>query len=104
MANFSFLSLVELGKNTIRISLYKKLTTNRPGKVKFYENLKGVEKMLSGIMDYRNSIIKKIINQDKVDPGTFSFLEPGWWALHATTITAAVMLGSMLSKRTGNNR
>lgn len=60
--------------------------------------------MLSGIMDYRNSIIKKIINQDKVDPGTFSFLEPGWWALHATTITAAVMLGSMLSKRTGNNR
>ena len=60
--------------------------------------------MLSGIMDYRNSIVKKIINQDKVDPGTFSFLEPGWWALHATTITAAVMLGSMLSKRTANNR
>ena len=58
---------------------------------------------LSGIMDYRNSIVKKMINQDKVDPGTFSFLEPGWWALHATTITAAVMLGSMLSKKTRNN-
>jgi len=58
---------------------------------------------LSGIMDYRNSIVRKMINQDKVDPGTFSFLEPGWWALHATTITAAVMLGSMLSKRARNN-
>ncbi len=58
---------------------------------------------LSGIMDYRNSIVRKMINQDKVDPGTFSFLEPGWWALHATTITAAIMLGSMLSKRARNN-
>ena len=58
---------------------------------------------LSGIMDYRNSIVRKMINQDKVDPGTFSFLEPGWWALHATTITAAVMLGSVLSKKTRNN-
>jgi len=72
--------------------------------VKYYEKSKGVENMfLSGIMDYRNSIVKKMINQDKVDPGTFSFLEPGWWALHATTITAAVMLGSMLSKKTRNN-
>lgn len=59
--------------------------------------------MLSGIIDYRNSVIKKILNQDKVDPGTFSFLEPGWWALHATTITAAIMLGSMIAKKSRNN-
>jgi len=59
--------------------------------------------MLLGMMDYKNSLAKKILNQDKVDPGTFSFLEPGWWALHATTITAAIMLGSMLSKRARNN-
>ena len=72
--------------------------------MKYYEKSKGVENMfLSGIMDYRNSIVRKMINQDKVDPGTFSFLEPGWWALHATTITAAIMLGSMLSKRARNN-
>ena len=72
--------------------------------MKYYEKSKGVENMfLSGIMDYRNSIVRKMINQDKVDPGTFSFLEPGWWALHATTITSAIMLGSMLSKRTRNN-
>ena len=72
--------------------------------MKYYEKSKGVENMfLSGIMDYRNSIVRKMINQDKIDPGTFSFLEPGWWALHATTITAAVMLGSMLSKRARNN-
>ncbi|HBQ27663.1 MAG TPA: hypothetical protein DD791_14815 [Syntrophomonas sp.] len=59
--------------------------------------------MLSGIMDYRNSVIKKVLNQDKVDPGTFSFLEPGWWALHATTITAAIMLGNMIAKKSHNN-
>lgn len=59
--------------------------------------------MLSGIIDYRNSIMKKILHQDKVDPGTFSFLEPGWWALHATTITAAIMLGSMLAKKSRAN-
>jgi hypothetical protein len=55
--------------------------------------------MLAGMMDYKNSISKKLLNQDKVDPGTFSFLEPGWWALHATTITAIFMLGSMMAKK-----
>ncbi|MGS0764245.1 hypothetical protein [Syntrophomonas curvata] len=55
--------------------------------------------MLSGMMDYKNSISKKLLNQDKVDPGTFSFLEPGWWALHATAITAVYILGTMTAKK-----
>ncbi|MGI5912865.1 MAG: hypothetical protein ACOX6E_09885 [Syntrophomonadaceae bacterium] len=55
--------------------------------------------MLSGMMDYKNSLSKKLINRDKVDPGTFSFLEPGWWVLHAVTITSMYMLGKMMSKR-----
>jgi len=55
--------------------------------------------MLSDIMDYKNALCKKLLHQDKVDPGTFSFLEPGWWVLHAVTITAIFMLGSMMTKK-----
>lgn len=55
--------------------------------------------MLTGLIDYRNSVLKKMINQDKVDPGTFSILEPGWWTLHAVAITGVYLLGSRLSRR-----
>ncbi len=55
--------------------------------------------MLSGMMEGKNSISKKLFNNDKVDPGTFSFLEPGWWALHATAITGVYILGAMIAKK-----
>ncbi|WP_157048971.1 hypothetical protein [Syntrophomonas palmitatica] len=48
-------------------------------------------------MDRRNSFAKKLMNSDRVDPGTFSFLEPGWWALHAATIAGVYALGSMIA-------
>lgn len=49
--------------------------------------------MLADFMEY-----KKFLNRDKIDPGTFSFMEPGWWALHATAVAGVYMLGSMLSR------
>lgn len=57
--------------------------------------------MLAGLMDYKNSSMKKMMHQNKVDPGTFSFLEPGWWALHATAITAVWIVAEKLVR---NNR
>ncbi|MEN6348101.1 MAG: hypothetical protein ABFD08_01690 [Syntrophomonas sp.] len=54
-------------------------------------------------MDRGNSFIKKAFRQDKVDPGTFSFMEPGWWALHAATIAAVYMLGQGVSKSSRNS-
>ncbi len=59
--------------------------------------------MFAGLMDYKNSMARKLMNQDKVDPGTFSFLEPGWWALHATAITAVYLLGTMMTKKMHHN-
>ncbi len=41
-------------------------------------NLREVLFMLADLMDRRNSFAKKLMRQDKVDPGTFSFMEPGW--------------------------
>lgn len=35
----------------------------------------------------------------RVDPGTFSFLQPGWWAFHALAIGGAVVLGKEIEKR-----
>lgn len=54
--------------------------------------------MHMGLMDYKNSVTKKIFNQDKADPGTFSFMEPGWWVLHAMAISGVYMLGQYLTK------
>lgn len=54
--------------------------------------------MLTGLMDYRNSAIKKVMHKDKVDPGTFSFLEPGWWALHATALTAVWIIAEKMTR------
>ena len=54
--------------------------------------------MLADLMDRRNSFAKKLMHQDKADPRTFSFMEPGWWALHAVTIAGVYMLGHNLAK------
>lgn len=55
--------------------------------------------MLLDLMDYKNSVVKKILHRDKVDPGSFSFLESGWWALHAAAITGIFMLGHEMGKK-----
>ncbi|MGI6453977.1 MAG: hypothetical protein ACOX0E_11025 [Syntrophomonadaceae bacterium] len=55
--------------------------------------------MFLGWMDYKNSMVKKMAGRNKVDPGTFSFLEPGWWVLHAATISAAYTLGKKMSRK-----
>ncbi len=59
--------------------------------------------MLSDFMDYKNSIAKKLFHLDKIDPGSFSFLESGWWALHLTAISGAVWLGYSMAKESMNN-
>lgn len=56
--------------------------------------------MFNEIMDYKNGLAKKIMKRDKVDPGTFSFMEPGWWALHATAIAGIYVIGHMMAKKT----
>jgi len=60
--------------------------------------------MLADLMDRRNSFAKKLMRQDKVDPGTFSFMEPGWWALHAVSIAGVYMLGHNLAKSIGHGQ
>lgn len=35
----------------------------------------------------------------KVDPGTFSFMQPGWWVFHAAAIGGMILLGKELEKR-----
>lgn len=37
--------------------------------------------------------------RNRVDPGTFSFMQPGWFALHAVTIASMVYLGKAMEKR-----
>ncbi|MDD3267799.1 MAG: hypothetical protein PHX14_00625 [Syntrophomonadaceae bacterium] len=53
--------------------------------------------MLTDFKD-KDSFIDDLIHHEKVDPGTFSFLEPGWWALHAATIAGVYMLGQSISR------
>ncbi|HEX3011037.1 MAG TPA: hypothetical protein VHQ70_03230 [Syntrophomonadaceae bacterium] len=55
--------------------------------------------MLSDLMDYKNSLTRKLMNDDKADPGSMSFLESGWWALHAIAITGVYLLGRQMTKR-----
>jgi len=55
--------------------------------------------MLSDFTDYKDAIVKNLRSEDKVDPGTFSLMEPGWWALHATAIAGVYLLGSKLRNR-----
>ena len=61
--------------------------------------MKGVTDLLSDMMDRRNSAIRKIMGNDKPDPGTYSFLQPGWWALHAAAITGLYIM----AKRAGRD-
>lgn len=58
----------------------------------------------SGFMDYKNSVGRKLFNQDRIDPGAFSFMENGWWALHAAAIAGVFALGHSLAKNSRNHR
>lgn len=57
------------------------------------------DSMLSGLMDRRNSMVRRFLGNDKADPGAYSFLQPGWWALHATAITALYVMAQQMSKK-----
>ncbi|HWP98569.1 MAG TPA: hypothetical protein VN426_17135 [Syntrophomonadaceae bacterium] len=52
----------------------------------------------SGFMDAKDSAGRKLFHQDRIDPGTFSFMEGGWWALHAAAISGMLILGHSLAK------
>lgn len=54
---------------------------------------------LMDLMDYKNSVSKKVMHRDKIDPGTFSMMEPGWFALHAAAITGIFLLGRSTQRR-----
>lgn len=54
---------------------------------------------LIGFMDQKNSLSKRIMHQDRVDPGTFSMMEPGWWALHAVAIAGVYLLGRRMQRQ-----
>lgn len=55
--------------------------------------------MFLGAQDYKNSMMKRITGDNKVDPGTFSMGEAGWWVLHAAAIAGVYALGSRLAKK-----
>jgi hypothetical protein len=55
--------------------------------------------MFSDVMDHKDAMVKSLRRDRKVDPGTFSLMEPGWWALHATAIAGVYLLGSKLRNR-----
>lgn len=52
--------------------------------------------MFFNMMDYK---VNKLSRDDKIDPGTFSIMEPGWWALHATAIAGVYLLGKKMHSR-----
>lgn len=52
--------------------------------------------MFTNSGDYEDSVVKRLHRDEKIDPGTFSLMEPGWWALHATAIAGVFMLGRKL--------
>lgn len=58
--------------------------------------------MLLGMMDRKHSMIKKAIGKDKIDPGSYSFLESGWWMLHSLMITGVFLLGYKMSTKSQN--
>ncbi|MGI5920199.1 MAG: hypothetical protein ACOX6I_00430 [Syntrophomonadaceae bacterium] len=58
--------------------------------------------MLSSLWDQKNSVIKRVMNDDRIDPGTFSFMEAGWWALHAAAIAGVFYLGQRMSHNPGS--
>ncbi len=52
-----------------------------------------VNDMLVNAMNYKKSLMEKYSSDGKIDPGMFSFMEPGWWALHVTAIAGIYLLG-----------
>jgi hypothetical protein len=54
---------------------------------------------LLNLMDIKHSLSKKVMHRDRIDPGTFSMLEPGWWVLHAIAITGVYLLGRRMQHR-----
>ena len=58
--------------------------------------------MFANMMDRKNSLLKKVMGNDKIDPGSFSFLESGWWALHAAMVTGIFWLGYKMSSWADN--
>ncbi|MDD4170689.1 MAG: hypothetical protein PHQ94_00470 [Syntrophomonas sp.] len=61
--------------------------------------MKMINNMVDNMMDYKESITEKYTQDGKADPGRFSFMEPGWWGLHAAAITGIYWLGRKLRNR-----
>lgn len=55
--------------------------------------------MFSNMEGYKESVVKRLHRDEKIDPGAFSLMEPGWWVLHVTAIAGVYMLGSKLRHR-----
>ena len=55
--------------------------------------------MLSSMWDHKNAMIKNLLQDEKIDPGTFSFMETGWWLLHTADIAGVFYLGSKLTHK-----
>lgn len=54
--------------------------------------------MMNGMFDMKNSMMKKMTGDDKIDPGTFSIGQTGWWFLHAAAIAGIYALGKMTER------
>lgn len=53
--------------------------------------------MFLNLLDRKHSLLKKALGKDRIDPGSFSFLESGWWVLHSLAITGVFLLGYKIS-------
>ncbi|MGR6836173.1 hypothetical protein [Syntrophomonas erecta] len=54
--------------------------------------------MFPGLIDYKNSLNRKMFNQDRIDPGSFSMFENGWWVLHTAAIAGVFWIGYQMAK------
>jgi hypothetical protein len=84
---------------TVFMELFNFVKPKAPGKNNYENYYKEEEKMFWSAWDQKNSIIQNLVGRSKVDPGNFSFLETGWWALHAAAITGILIMGSRMSNR-----
>jgi len=55
--------------------------------------------MLDGLQDYMNTAVKKAGGESRIDPGTFSLGETGWFLLHAGAIAGVYLLGSIIARK-----
>lgn len=55
--------------------------------------------MLNGMQDYKNTLIKRVTGGNRMDPGTFSIGETGWWFLHVAAIAGVYALGAKMTRR-----